>query len=160
MVAVPRRDFLQDMEGGFRNAAGLGLLAARGVALIGLAVMGVLTREMNALAAAVKRISDGDLSTPLSSSRNDARSNDLGARFAGDEFVVLLESVGNRVDAESARAHIEACLRKPLQALSAHDPAATEGGACGLAVFPADGKDVQTLLKAADEDMDLRKPRI
>lgn len=69
MVAVPRHDFLQEVEGGFRNAAGLGLLAALGVALIGLAVMGVLTRELGALAAAVKRISDGDLSVPLTSNR-------------------------------------------------------------------------------------------
>ena len=53
-----------------------------GVALIGLAVMGVLTRELGALSAAVKRVSEGDLSTPLTSSRND----ELGAltRSFGD----------------------------------------------------------------------------
>lgn len=245
MVAVPRQDFLQEVQGIFRNAAVLGLLSAFGVALIGLAVMGVLTRELGALAAAVKRVSEGDMATPLTSDRNDelgalarsfgdmqrrlltdtltglsnreaivrrieervlqhrrrgdarpfavvfidlnafkqvndrfghdvgdavlremalrllqtVRSDDMVARFAGDEFVVLLESVGNRADAESARAHIDQALRGPLAALAQHDPGETGGGACGLALFPEDGRDVQTLLKAADDDMYSRKPR-
>ncbi len=245
MVAVPRQDFLQDVQGIFRDAAGLGLLSALGVALIGLAVMGVLTRELGVLAAAVKRVSEGDMATPLTSDRNDelgalarsfgdmqrrlltdtltglsnreaivrrieervlqhrrrgdarpfavifidlnafkqvndrfghdvgdavlremalrllqtVRLDDMVARFAGDEFVVLLESVSNRTDADSARAHIDQALRVPLAALAEHDPGEAGGGACGLALFPEDGRDVQTLLKAADDDMYSRKPR-
>ena len=88
------------------------------------------------------------------------RADDVVARFAGDEFVVLLDSVGNRHDAEQARAHIDAALRTPLQALDRLDAAASVGGACGLALFPEDGRDVQTLLKAADDDMYRRKPRL
>lgn len=91
--------------------------------------------------------------------RSTVRADDVVARFAGDEFVVLLESVRNRQDAESARAHIDTALREPLTTLAQLDPTASGGGACGLAVFPDDGLDVQALLKAADDDMYKRKPR-
>ncbi len=245
MVAVPRQDFLQEVDNGFRQATGLGLLSALGVALIGLGVMAVLTRELGALSAAVKRVSNGDLATPLTSARKDelgdltrsfgvmqrrlltdaltglsnreaivrriedrvaqhrrrgdarpfavvfvdlnefkrvndrfghdvgdavlrevatrlcqtVRAGDLVARFAGDEFVVLLDAVSNRHDAEAARAHIDHALRAPLQSLAEHDPLGGSSGSCGLALFPDDGMDVPSLLKAADEDMYRRKPR-
>jgi diguanylate cyclase (GGDEF)-like protein len=246
MVAVPRADFLTQVVTGFRTAAGLGVLAAIGVAVIGLAVLGTVTRELRGLAGAVRRVAEGDLSNPLTSERKDelgdlarsfgdmqrrlltdtltglsnreavlrrieerivqqrrrgdsrpfavvfadlngfkgvndrfghdvgdavlrelgerlranARSGDLVARFAGDEFVILLESVDNRRDAEAARAHIEQALLQPLHALNGLDVPELMGGACGLALFPDEGKDVQTLLKSADEDMYQRKRRI
>ena len=246
MVAVPRRDFLGEIEDNVRNTVGLAALAAVGVVLIGLAVLAAVTRELRVLSSAVQRVADGELGEPLTSDRRDefgvlarsfgdmqrrlltdpltglsnreaivrrleerilqqrrrgdarpfavlfadlndfkqindqhghdvgdavlreladrlratVRSNDLVARFAGDEFVVLLESVDNRRDAESARAHIEAALRGPLQALAGLAPQQLNaGGACGMALYPEEGQDVQTLLKRADEDMYRRKPR-
>jgi diguanylate cyclase (GGDEF)-like protein len=111
--------------------------------------------------------------------KSAVRGHDLVARFAGDEFVVFIETAGRRRDAETVRSHIEAVLKQPLQSLvgrspspSAHTGAAASdgtpavsaaapptGGACGLAYYPDDGQDLQTLLKTADDDMYTRKPR-
>ncbi len=247
MVAVPRQDFLQEVDTGFRQAGLLGLLAALGVVLIGLAVLANVTGELRTLSSAVKRVTDGDLSNPLDSKRQDelgaltrgfgemqrrlltdaltglsnrealvrriedrilqqrrrgdprpfavafvdlnafkrindsfghdvgdevlremaarlrgaVRSQDMVARFAGDEFVVLLDTVEGRTQAEAVRSHIEEVLQQPVQALAPLKLAEGQtysGGACGLAVFPDDGRDVQTLLRKADEDMYRRKP--
>jgi diguanylate cyclase (GGDEF)-like protein len=91
--------------------------------------------------------------------RTKVRTGDLVARFAGDEFVVLLDAVDNRRAAEAVRAHIEAALAEPLSALADVDPSgANAGGACGLALYPEDGLDVESLVRHADTDMYARKP--
>jgi diguanylate cyclase (GGDEF)-like protein len=99
--------------------------------------------------------------------RTGVRTTDLVARWAGDEFVLLVESARSRPDADAVRAHLEAELRRPLEALAgvaaveanagttADD--ASAGAAIGVAVYPDDGPDVQALLKHADEDMYRRK---
>ncbi|MBK7062521.1 MAG: hypothetical protein IPH51_19550 [Rubrivivax sp.] len=49
-------------------------------------------------------------------------------------------------------------MRKPLKAPEGLTPKAEPTGAAfGLAVYPQDGLDVETLLKLADEDMYRRK---
>ena len=88
------------------------------------------------------------------------REDDMAARFGGDEFVVLLDNVANRVDAMSARDKLERVLAAPLQALQGiakESPPPGIGAAIGLAVSPDDGHDLETLLKRADYDMYQRK---
>ena len=85
------------------------------------------------------------------------RSRDLVARYAGDEFVVMLDAVHNRHDAESARANLEQLLRTPLLAVDPASLAASAGAAVGLALYPDDGKDVETLVQHSDADMYRRK---
>jgi diguanylate cyclase (GGDEF)-like protein len=90
--------------------------------------------------------------------REDVRSHDMVARYAGDEFVVLIDEVADRSGAEAIRAHLDGSLRRPLAALEALAPGdATAGAAIGMALYPDDGLDVDALLKHADADMYERK---
>lgn len=90
--------------------------------------------------------------------RKHVRAPDMVARYAGDEFVTLIDSVDSRRDAEAMRAHLDAALREPLAALKDLAPAETGAGAAiGMALYPDDGQDVETLLKRADADMYTRK---
>lgn len=248
MVAVPRKDFLHQVEQNFVRTGVLAALAAVAVVAIGLLVLGTVTRQLLLLAETARQVGQGRLGTPLTSTRKDelgdlarsfgdmqrrlltdpltglsnreavlrdmnervlqhrrrdeaqvqtrpfavlfcdlnefkqindlyghdvgddvlrelahrlrdtVRAGDRVARWAGDEFVILLDSAPTRQDAEAVRAHLEEVLQQPLQALAARAPHAEPSGASfGLAIYPEDGQDVETLLKRADEDMYRRK---
>lgn len=85
------------------------------------------------------------------------RSRDLVARYAGDEFVVMLDSVGNRADAERARSHLEELLGAPLLAIDPASLRSRAGASVGLAMYPEDGQDVESLVQRSDVDMYRRK---
>ena len=86
------------------------------------------------------------------------RAEDLVARFAGDEFLVLLDAVDRREDAERICANLEELLRQPLEVLTGSTTLAPAlGAAIGVAVYPEDGQDVDTLVRHADQQMYLRK---
>jgi diguanylate cyclase (GGDEF)-like protein len=248
MVAVPRQDFLHQVEQNFVRTGVLAALAALAVVAIGLVVLSTVTLQLRLLAEAARQVGQGRLGTPLTSTRKDelgeltrsfgemqrrlftdlltglsnrdavlrdmnervlqhrrrgetqvqvrpfavlfcdlndfkqindqyghdvgddvlrelaqrlrdgVRAGDRVARWAGDEFVILLDSAPVRQDAEVVRDHLEAALQQPMKALAALAPHARPSGAAfGLAVYPDDGQDVETLLKRADEDMYRRK---
>jgi diguanylate cyclase (GGDEF)-like protein len=91
--------------------------------------------------------------------RTRLRVDDTVARYAGDEFLVLLDAVADRHDAEQVRDQLERVMREPLAALATVAPnAASEGATFGIALYPADGSDIDTLIKVADPDMYKRKP--
>ncbi len=83
------------------------------------------------------------------------RSLDVVARYAGDEFAVLLDAVNTPADAEATRTKLEELLGKPLQSVANANVAT--GAAVGMAMYPEHGRDVETLLKHADTDMYARK---
>ncbi len=240
MVAVPRHDFLWQIEENFVATGVLAALAAAAVAAIGLAVLANVSGELRRLAEAARQLGAGDTPAPLKTERADelgdlaraftemqtrlltdpltglsnreavlrrieerivharrrgdarpfvvmfadlnrfkqvndrhghdvgdavlremaarlratVRGNDLVARYAGDEFVILLESVEQRRDAEAVRQHLQQALTRPLDALQGLDAEGLLAGAAfGMAVYPEDGQDVEALLKHADEDM-------
>ena len=90
--------------------------------------------------------------------QEQVRGSDRVARYAGDEFVVLLDALRGPGDAETVRDHLEAVLRQPLQSVAPLDPALAElGAAMGAAVCPADATEIGDLLAHADADMYRRK---
>jgi diguanylate cyclase (GGDEF)-like protein/PAS domain S-box-containing protein len=75
------------------------------------------------------------------------RSSDLVARIGGDEFTVLLQSLARADDAALvARALIER-LARPC---TVEDQEIALGASVGIAVYPEDGNDADTLLRNAD----------
>lgn len=88
------------------------------------------------------------------------RETDLAARYGGDEFLILLEEVAHRNDAKTLRNELERALAAPMQSLINIAPGEAElgvGASIGIALCPEDGRDLETLLKKADEDMYRRK---
>ena len=93
--------------------------------------------------------------------KDAVRTDDVVARYAGDEFLLMLDSVASRADARRLREQIEARLREPLQAmLLLGETAPGDGAAVGLAMYPDDGLDVDSLIQRADQDMYTRKPTL
>ncbi|MBT9528446.1 MAG: EAL domain-containing protein [Rhizobacter sp.] len=82
--------------------------------------------------------------------RQTLRASDVIARLGGDEFVVLVQEVNDRE-------HASAVARKMLSA--AIKPMVLVGQECrvtasiGIAMYPSDGEDEQTLMKNADSAM-------
>ena len=79
------------------------------------------------------------------------RSEDLVARYAGDEFVILVDRVPDRETLESVRAHIDTVLSQPLHVDAL--PSILAGGATGCALYPDDGDSAEGLLRHADHAM-------
>jgi diguanylate cyclase (GGDEF)-like protein len=86
--------------------------------------------------------------------RNALRSSDVVARLGGDEFVVILEETTESHDIERIASNLLSVLSQPLQ-LSGHECHTT--ASIGIAMYPSDGADVQTLTKNADMAMYLAK---
>ena len=86
--------------------------------------------------------------------RRALRSTDVVARLGGDEFVVILEETAERHEVEHIAGELLSVLSQPLQ-LSGHECQTT--ASIGIAIYPSDGTDMQTLTKNADMAMYLAK---
>jgi diguanylate cyclase (GGDEF)-like protein len=86
--------------------------------------------------------------------RGVLRASDVVARLGGDEFVVILEETAERNDVERIAGHLLSALGQPMQ-LSGHECHTT--ASIGIAMYPSDGLDAQTLTKNADMAMYLAK---
>ena len=78
------------------------------------------------------------------------RESDTVARQGGDEFVILLPEVNSAGDAETLAAKLLAALAEPIPC---GKEVAKIGVSIGMALYPRDGRDCDTLLAAADEAM-------
>jgi diguanylate cyclase (GGDEF)-like protein len=79
------------------------------------------------------------------------RAHDQAFRLGGDEFAVLVDAPGSETSLESIRARL-------LEAMA--PPAALDDGeeirilvSVGIATYPRDARDAQTLVRRADQDM-------
>ncbi len=93
--------------------------------------------------------------------REQTREEDTVARLGGDEFAVVLSDLENRALAQRVAARVAA---GSLAALA--DPVVLDGGrevytgaSIGIALFPQDGDDPETLLRSADLAMYAAKER-
>ena len=78
------------------------------------------------------------------------------SRFGGDEFTVVLEKVPNRAGAAVVAERLLAALQSPIE-IDGHEVFA--GASIGIAMYPEDGPDVDTLLRRADAAMYAAKGR-
>ena len=78
------------------------------------------------------------------------RGSDTVSRLGGDEFVVVLSELSHARDAAATARKILRLLRKPYH-VGPHEVRLT--ASIGIATYPDDGTDAQTLLTRADEAM-------
>jgi diguanylate cyclase len=88
-------------------------------------------------------------------SAGSARPGDI-ARLGGDEFMVLLPNLRSTVDAGEVAERLTLALREPIQ-LASNSLVVTPS--IGIAVYPQDGVDAETLLRNADLAMYFAKRR-
>jgi diguanylate cyclase (GGDEF)-like protein len=86
--------------------------------------------------------------------RGALRSSDVVARLGGDEFVVILDQCGEIDDVQRIASGLLTALARPME-LAGHECHTT--ASIGIAMYPANGSDAQTLTKNADMAMYLAK---
>jgi len=84
--------------------------------------------------------------------RRQVRDSDTVARLGGDEFAVVLLDVRGRPQAQAVAAKIVAALAEPMDLGSASQGAGI-GASIGIAIFPADAGDADSIVAAADAAM-------
>jgi diguanylate cyclase (GGDEF)-like protein len=85
--------------------------------------------------------------TDLVSSPSDLSDESEISRLGGDEFAVLITRIGSREDARLVAERILAALPTPI-VVDGHEISTT--GSIGIALYPDDGDDAETLVKHAD----------
>ena len=76
--------------------------------------------------------------------------SDTAARLGGDEFVVLVDDVRDRAELIAVAQRVLEAAEKPFDLAG---PQAHVTASIGISVFPEDGKDIDSLMKAADSAM-------
>lgn len=78
------------------------------------------------------------------------RAEDTAARLGGDEFVVLLGGVTREAECAETVARL---LQSVRQTITVNGHQVQVGASMGIAIYPRDGNDAETLLRHADQAM-------
>ncbi len=82
--------------------------------------------------------------------REAIREGDVVARLGGDEFVVVMPGAAAQTDAIGVAGKIIEALRQPYEVT---EQVLHSSPSIGISLFPADGDDIDTLMKNADSAM-------
>jgi len=82
--------------------------------------------------------------------KSSLRSSDTVARFGGDEFLILVESLHSPADAGRVAHKVLESLARPFEMA---DQTVALTGSIGISLCPQDGADIATLIKKADAAM-------
>ena len=82
------------------------------------------------------------------------RESDFISRWGGDEFVVILENTATASVSAKIASHIIMAIKEPIQ-VGSHSLSTT--ASVGIALYPQNGDDANTLVKHADSAMYLAK---
>ena len=78
------------------------------------------------------------------------RQSDTVARLAGDEFTVVVENINDLVEVRAIAEKILSCFEKPFEF---HSQQLEATASVGVAIYPNDGADLETLMQQADAAM-------
>jgi diguanylate cyclase (GGDEF)-like protein len=96
------------------------------------------------------KVGDELLKEVASILRTSVRENDLVARLGGDEFIVALLGLNNPAVAETIARKLVKTLSTPLEIMG---KVVSVSASIGIATYPKDGEDVESLTKNADSAM-------
>lgn len=88
--------------------------------------------------------------------RESLRASDVAARYGGDEFTVMLPFIDSDEDGAFVAEKLRRCIAAPLK-IDGRD--VSVGASIGVALFPEDGRDADTLTLHADDAMYRAKRR-
>lgn len=83
--------------------------------------------------------------------RSCLRTSDTVCRYGGDEFIVMIEDVKGEEHLRSIQSAIQAAINEPIY-LDEHTTLCAQAS-IGMALYPDDAEDADTLIKAADTAM-------
>jgi len=95
-------------------------------------------------------IGDQVLITVATRLEKTLRDSDFISRWGGDEFVVILENINSASDTAIVATNIVDALKEPME-INEHHLVTT--ASIGIALFPENGEDANTLIKHADSAM-------
>ena len=105
-VAVPRSDFMQQVSDNVHRTVWMALLACVLIALIGFAVLNVIARDLRQLAAAAKKMGDGDYESMIPTDRDD-EIGELAKSFATMQQRLLTDRLTGIANREAIVRRIE-----------------------------------------------------
>ncbi|MFK7964654.1 MAG: diguanylate cyclase [Burkholderiaceae bacterium] len=105
-VAVPRDDFMHKVTANVKRTAALALLACLAIGLTGYMVLGIISKELRKLSAAVKAMSDGDHSSTILTDRQD-EIGDLAKTFSAMQQKLLTDRLTGIPNREAVVRRVE-----------------------------------------------------